>query len=289
MIFVLKGADASAKNIGQIILPENMDEDARRMIEYLGRFSLASNEGVALNRFVLSLKTSGVWSKVGKMYIPYWSNSAAKAFYEAKSGVLSTVDAGAYGYDEAQDGVYILPNIALERRRVTVDNGIDIVPTFYVSIDKPTGGTTCAYISDSILPDAYQGNAILLNNSVPVKSGGLKSVNWSKGMYAWHSDVYKAYIADLKSTDGVNPNGSVLYGIKEDGTIGNASYTTAIVQQASSISTVKCFVIGGPNETLDAAKPIPKVIIIGNSTLTTDERGGLVDAVQTLYNDIFKT
>ena len=69
MIIVLKNADFSANNIGQIDIPIVWDADAKAFVDSL-TVELDDTKKRKVNNLFTQLKSNGIFSKLSKLYLP---------------------------------------------------------------------------------------------------------------------------------------------------------------------------------------------------------------------------
>lgn len=85
MILILKGADFSANNIGQIEISRKFQEET---IAILSKYTkiLTQEQNYAIDTFVVSLKSLGIYSKLYSIVLPILANDKTEALKNALSG-----------------------------------------------------------------------------------------------------------------------------------------------------------------------------------------------------------
>ena len=89
MIVVLKGADFSANNLGQI----NISGDARtQTMTMLGYFhkTFTKEQRIAIDEFVAKLQDLGIWDKITNLYLPIIATDRTDAMFNLKQTYGST-------------------------------------------------------------------------------------------------------------------------------------------------------------------------------------------------------
>lgn len=114
MILVLKGADFSANNLGQVEITTELDAFTKAAIVASGNTSMTDVQKSALNTFFKKLGAfgaTGVWSKIHYAWMPIIGGSLDKAFLNYKSNEVNVVPKSEYwslvdgGIKSLQSGV----------------------------------------------------------------------------------------------------------------------------------------------------------------------------------------
>lgn len=114
MILVLKGADFSANNLGQVEITTELDDFTKAAIVASGNTSMTDVQKSALNTFFKKLGAFGaigVWSKIHYAWMPIIGGSLDKAFLNYKSNEVNVVPKSEYwslvdgGIKSLQSGV----------------------------------------------------------------------------------------------------------------------------------------------------------------------------------------
>lgn len=85
MIIVLKGADFSANNIGQIDIPVDWQDETLAILAKQTRYTTSDAQAIALNQFIYTLKEEGIYSKIGLFMPVFMGNSLNECAYDAIS------------------------------------------------------------------------------------------------------------------------------------------------------------------------------------------------------------
>ena len=99
MILILKGADFSANNLGQVEITTELDDFTKAAIVASGNTSMTDVQKSALNTFFKKLGafgTTGVWSKIHYAWMPIIGGSLDKAFLNYKSNEVNVVPKSEY-------------------------------------------------------------------------------------------------------------------------------------------------------------------------------------------------
>lgn len=99
MILVLKGADFSVNNLGQVETTTELDDFTKAAIVASGNTSMTDVQKSALNTFFKKLGAfgaTGVWSKIHYAWMPIIGGSLDKAFLNYKSNEVNVVPKSEY-------------------------------------------------------------------------------------------------------------------------------------------------------------------------------------------------
>lgn len=99
MILILKGADFSANNLGQVEITTELDDFTKAAIVASGNTSMTDVQKSALNTFFKKLGAfgaTGVWSKIHYAWMPIIGGSLDKAFLNYKSNEVNVVPKSEY-------------------------------------------------------------------------------------------------------------------------------------------------------------------------------------------------
>lgn len=91
MYIKLLGADASSKNLGQIVV-DSIDETTAEIMKNWTRFSFYSPEAYHLNKLITTLKENSLWSKVYMLWLPWMANDVDELLYNPQGVQLSHFD-----------------------------------------------------------------------------------------------------------------------------------------------------------------------------------------------------
>lgn len=103
MYIKLLGADASSKNLGQIVV-DSLDETTAEIMKNWTRFSFYSQEAYHLNKLITTLKENSLWSKVYLLWLPWMANDVDELLYNPQGVQLSYFDIE-NGSLYAEDGI----------------------------------------------------------------------------------------------------------------------------------------------------------------------------------------
>lgn len=92
MIIVLKGADASSKNIGKINLPIELDEKVVAFFDIVGNNNLTDKQKNAVNRLYYDMKNNGILSHVEYLFLPCVANDVSKALVNLAGDDMEIID-----------------------------------------------------------------------------------------------------------------------------------------------------------------------------------------------------
>lgn len=81
MIIILKDADFSANNIGQVTIPVEYDELTKKIFNKCTRFELGSEQCDVVDTFIKAIRSAGIVEHLGAMFLPWLSVSNEEAFY----------------------------------------------------------------------------------------------------------------------------------------------------------------------------------------------------------------
>lgn len=158
MIIVLENADFSAKNIGTIFIPRELNEFTLNAIELSGNTEMTDLQKQMLDIFFENLGAFGtkstIWSKLDHVLLPFICNSLAKSTVDYKTNLIKTNPNSSYF-------------------QLTSAGGIKCIQT-----------TTSSY--DIVIDDSYdfdcQKTVMLLNTDAYAKPNNSSDV-WSNGLY----------------------------------------------------------------------------------------------------------
>lgn len=85
MILRLKGADFSANNIGKIDIIREITSDTKNLLSNFSK-TFTDEQMFAVQDFISGLKDNGIWSSIGKLYIPVMCGSLSECGYNLKTG-----------------------------------------------------------------------------------------------------------------------------------------------------------------------------------------------------------
>lgn len=118
MILRLSGADFSANNIGQIQFIRELTSDTLALLDRYTK-ELTTDQKFAVQDFISGLKTNGVWSSIGNLYLPILAGSLPECLYNIKNGNVDAVPTDEY---------YELSTLGLASKDKTSTSGIVTVP-----------------------------------------------------------------------------------------------------------------------------------------------------------------
>lgn len=99
MILVLKGADFSANNLGQVEITAELNEFTKAAIAASGNLTMNDMQKSALNTFfnkVGAFTSTGIWAKTHYAWLPIISGDLDKAFLNYKSNEVNVVPEATY-------------------------------------------------------------------------------------------------------------------------------------------------------------------------------------------------
>jgi hypothetical protein len=94
MIIVLKDADFSANNIGQIVIPKELHTLTKKILATCKRFSESDAQVVALDNFINAMDDAGVLEHLGGFMLPWFSSTVEQAAYDFISETQFTIPDG---------------------------------------------------------------------------------------------------------------------------------------------------------------------------------------------------
>lgn len=84
MILRLSGADFSVNNIGKIDIVREVTYETKALLANFSR-EFTNEQALAVQDFIDGLKSSGVWSAIGNLYIPVMAGSLSECGYNVKT------------------------------------------------------------------------------------------------------------------------------------------------------------------------------------------------------------
>jgi hypothetical protein len=97
MILILRNADFSANNVGEVEIPIEIDTDAATIMAKYTK-SLSNTKKNAFSRLISGLKDAGIFAKIDHLFVPCLAGSVSEAFYDAKNDITHNVsDTSTYG------------------------------------------------------------------------------------------------------------------------------------------------------------------------------------------------
>lgn len=104
MIVVLKGANFASDNIGQVEIPRELDAFT---VEFLTHYSktLTDEQKYAVDDFLTSMRSSGLWDKMGMIFFPMLASTLQEAYYNPTG--KSSAPSSYKGYGLSNGGLVI--------------------------------------------------------------------------------------------------------------------------------------------------------------------------------------
>lgn len=89
MIIVLKGADFSANSIGTVTIGGGDSGLSADTVSLLSNYtkSLTDTQKLAVQDFISGLKSTGIWSYIGNLYLPVLANDLTEVMFNVKTQV----------------------------------------------------------------------------------------------------------------------------------------------------------------------------------------------------------
>lgn len=266
-IIILKGADFSADNIGQITLPEEMHEFTKKIFSHCTKYSIYSEQAKLIDDFINYLDTENLLEHLGLFMAPWLSNNLEESTYNvAKETQL-----------ESQSGVSFNNGVLVGSTTSRVLIGENIVPAV---------NFICTIASDTLLAftGVYTGGTD--NSKMTLLTGGnqnitrvSKSVN-PNAAYGYKLNVTsysekKYNVWNIKGLSNLDTNGSTMNGIA-------LTPNTGYDKTSEPLSAPNGFVSLIP-EVNGFGTPIKEIFIAGDGTNLTDAQvTSMIDAVNTL-------
>lgn len=151
MILRLSGADFSTNNIGKISILRVLREDTKQLLSHYSR-SLTDNQKFAVQDFIDGLKTSGVWSAIGNLYLPILCGSVEESLFNVKTMTMDATASAEY---------YEITDKGLASKDIT-----DTTNIATVQLNASQQNLHLAVYNTENYSDALSQNEILFGNSV---------------------------------------------------------------------------------------------------------------------------
>lgn len=138
MIIVLKGADFSANNLGQVDVPITYTEKMLNYFEALGNSTLSEEKKQAAAKLVAQLEYEGLMSKIGYLFLPVLSNSVEQSMINLASDDLEVINPINASLDE-NNGLVISRNGNIPKfylRKLSNYNGLDFHWMYFPTKDN---------------------------------------------------------------------------------------------------------------------------------------------------------
>lgn len=275
MIIVLKNADFSAQNIGQISFDAELDPAVVSMLNRYTRFPAVKTNryAQALNMFYYRLQVSGVYDKLKLLSIPFYANDISEC------GV-SIIDDNVTGYNFSTDFVLSGSNLLKCNFSSALSGNSHGFPISVGSNDS------CCFAIAYVPNSAVNGNKFGIF-SLGQTTNYIISKNRVNGLYNSGGWVLQC------TENGVAPGGAALAARKiGDGPV-VANYNNAQVDYRDSVGMIMKAEPSGalPSVTCDRFVPIfydnslSELYLYGCSEgLDSDERDALYAALDEFYN-----
>lgn len=194
MIFIVKGADYSANNIGHIDIKRELNQFTLDAIVASGNESMSTAQKIALDNFFESVGAFGtrseVWSKLDRVYIPFLCNSLDKAVLNYKTNLVDR-SLSAERYKMRNKGI----------------TGLSASPATYTEsaiVDNVAINTRDL----TILGMMMESDASLTGEA------SLAAYNGNSGSNRWFSNFQKSGAGDCNCVlQGISPSGNVNYSV----------------------------------------------------------------------------
>ena len=95
MIIKLVGADFSANNIGKVALKREVSAATKTLLSNYTR-SLTTSQQLAVEDFILVLKTNGLWPSIRNLYIPALAGRVDETMFNIKTETKDTTPSSEY-------------------------------------------------------------------------------------------------------------------------------------------------------------------------------------------------
>lgn len=197
-ILVLKGADFSANNVGQITLPEDMHEFTRKIFLHCKRFSVYSKQAEVINDFICYLDDEGLLEHIGMMIAPWLSSDVNEAVYDLVSDTQFSITGEDYSFNNG------LLNMSKNNCCINID--IPLKNFMGCLISTKTNNQ----FSPAFLGPYYSSPALINQSS---SSLGVLSPSLSGSGYKISATDQKCFTANLKGFQDFNSNGSTVDGM----------------------------------------------------------------------------
>ena len=89
MIIKLVGADFSANNIGKVTLKREVSDATKSLLSNYTR-SLTTSQQLAVEDFIIGLKSNGLWASIGNLYIPALAGNLNETMFNIKTETKDT-------------------------------------------------------------------------------------------------------------------------------------------------------------------------------------------------------
>ena len=114
MIIKLVGADFSANNIGKVALKREVSSATKSLLSNYTR-SLTTKQQLAVEDFILGLKSNGLWASIGNLYIPALAGNLNETMFNIKTETKDTTPSSEY---------YLLENNGLRTKYYSTNTTI---------------------------------------------------------------------------------------------------------------------------------------------------------------------
>ena len=114
MIIKLVGADFSANNIGKVALKREVSDATKSLLSNYTR-SLTTKQQLAVEDFILGLKSNGLWASIGNLYIQALAGNLNETMFNIKTETKDTTPSSEY---------YLLENNGLRTKYYSTNTTI---------------------------------------------------------------------------------------------------------------------------------------------------------------------
>lgn len=272
MILILKGADFSANNLGQVEITTELDDFTKAAIVASGNTSMTDLQKSCLNTFFKKLGAfgaTGVWSKIHYAWMPIIGGSLDKAFLNYKSNEVNVVPKSGY-WSLVEGGIKSLQSGVGGRNNF---QSIDIINGNNLSI-------ACCYI------DTNAANDILVSfgkdSSEIYISGGMSGGGDTQCYVQKHDGTRLAVLASHGVSD--NPRIVSINGTNIKGLLNRQVTSKSMSEEISFVQNPDGTLLIEPLSTLVRGANAPEnggasILFIGEA-LTNDEMLLLNDVVK---------
>lgn len=284
MIIQLKGADASAENLGKVNIPEHFDEDAMILLSNMTKYSLYSKEALCVNQVIADLKENSLWDKVQLFYTPWMAATVDELEYNLQGVALSVNKDNLYFQDGAlyaHTVSYDMRNVLCTMPLINVKNNFIVISLPYSTVDsskrktmgfiRNSNNELCAMantIADSQvcgLGTAFNYNNILSPNNMSM--GGVINIS--------------------NNFTGVNPSDLTTFTVNGQTPSVKGSLTAKTEKEVNRIGICRHFgETSQPTKLWIDSECFKPIYIIGNTVLTSAEVTTMVSIITKYSNNI---
>lgn len=223
---VIRGADFEAVKVGTVEIPRELSPEALAWIEASGNTSLTDTQKGAIDDFIASLKTSGVYDKLDKIHLPMLAASKVKAFVEYKTLTDESIQQFQDVYTFRNHGILSEAGVSQFAKidASYVKNSGNIGLYVFTTEDFSASNTGNNYYN-SVGPE----NANAVELCLGVTTTALQMISYLNGTNVAVNDTTSNW--QKGGFRGFSANGTSISYLKQGGTFGTQNYPSEYTQK----------------------------------------------------------